>query len=324
MRRGIPDPRGLARLVRLVRAWRPGRAAQPHAAREPDGPRAPALRAGARALVSTIHNIYEGGRLRMAGLPADQRAGGPRDHHQPGRRRPLHSGAASCRPRCSRSFPTAWTPSATESVPPGTRRATAAEPRPRRPSSPGWRWDGSRPPRTIPTCCAPSPGCGEAQPAGGAAAGRARVAPGRDRGARGDARDWSGQRPVRGHPRGRAGVHDAWRTATSCPPPGRGCRWCCSRPRRRASPSSPPGSAAIRRWSGTGHRVPGAARRRRGAWARRCSVSWRCPRPSAGPWAPVATSTCAQHYGLGRVVDRYEAVYREVLRRKGAAAADAA
>jgi glycosyltransferase involved in cell wall biosynthesis len=31
-----------------------------------------------------------------------------------------------------------------------------------------------------------------------------------------------------------------------------------------------------------------------------------------------------QHYGLGRVVDRYEAVYREVLRRKGAAAADAA
>lgn len=31
-----------------------------------------------------------------------------------------------------------------------------------------------------------------------------------------------------------------------------------------------------------------------------------------------------QHYGLGRVVDRYEAVYRAVLRRKGAAAADAA
>jgi glycosyltransferase involved in cell wall biosynthesis len=24
-----------------------------------------------------------------------------------------------------------------------------------------------------------------------------------------------------------------------------------------------------------------------------------------------------QHYGLGRVVDRYEAAYREVLRRKG-------
>ncbi len=38
---------------------------------------------------------------------------------------------------------------------------------------------------------------------------------------------------------------------------------------------------------------------------------------SAGPWVPMASDHVRQHYGLGRVVDRYEAVYREVLRRKG-------
>jgi glycosyltransferase involved in cell wall biosynthesis len=66
MRPGVPDPRGLLRLIRLVRAWRPtvvhshmvhanlmARAARPFT-------RMPAL-------VSTIHNIYEAGRVWMLG-----------------------------------------------------------------------------------------------------------------------------------------------------------------------------------------------------------------------------------------------------------------
>jgi glycosyltransferase involved in cell wall biosynthesis len=66
MRRGIPDPRGLVRLVRLVRTWRP---TVLHSHMLHANLMARALRPFARipAVVSTIHNIYEGGRLRMLG-----------------------------------------------------------------------------------------------------------------------------------------------------------------------------------------------------------------------------------------------------------------
>jgi glycosyltransferase involved in cell wall biosynthesis len=66
MRRGVPDPRGLVRLIRLVRAWRP---TVLHSHMLHANLMARALRPFARipVVVSTIHNIYEGGRLRMLG-----------------------------------------------------------------------------------------------------------------------------------------------------------------------------------------------------------------------------------------------------------------
>jgi glycosyltransferase involved in cell wall biosynthesis len=66
MRRGIPDPRGLARLVRLVRAWHPT-VLHSHMLHANLMARAVRLFAPIPAVVSTIHNIYEGGRLRMLG-----------------------------------------------------------------------------------------------------------------------------------------------------------------------------------------------------------------------------------------------------------------
>lgn len=65
MRRGFADPRGLVRLVRLVRAWRPDVL---HSHMVHANIMARTLRPFVRvpAMVSTIHNIYEGGRLRMA------------------------------------------------------------------------------------------------------------------------------------------------------------------------------------------------------------------------------------------------------------------
>jgi len=65
MRRGIPDPRGLVRLVRLVRAWKPDviHSHMVHANLMARGLR---LLVRIPAVVSTIHNVYEGGRLRMA------------------------------------------------------------------------------------------------------------------------------------------------------------------------------------------------------------------------------------------------------------------
>ena len=64
MQRGVPDPRALVRLIRLVRAWRP---AVLHSHMLHANLMARALRPFARipAVVSTIHNIDEGGRLRM-------------------------------------------------------------------------------------------------------------------------------------------------------------------------------------------------------------------------------------------------------------------
>jgi glycosyltransferase involved in cell wall biosynthesis len=65
MRRGIPDPRGLIRLGRIVRAWKPD-VVHSHMVHANLMARALRLIQPVPAVVSTIHNIYEGGRLRMA------------------------------------------------------------------------------------------------------------------------------------------------------------------------------------------------------------------------------------------------------------------
>ena len=66
MRRGVPDPRGLARLARITRSWRPD-VVHSHMVHANLMARALRLVAPVPALVSTIHNIYEGGPLWMAG-----------------------------------------------------------------------------------------------------------------------------------------------------------------------------------------------------------------------------------------------------------------
>jgi glycosyltransferase involved in cell wall biosynthesis len=65
MRRGLPDPRGLVRLARLVRRWRPD-VVHSHMVHANLMARVLRLVAPVPALVSTIHNVYEGGRMRMA------------------------------------------------------------------------------------------------------------------------------------------------------------------------------------------------------------------------------------------------------------------
>ena len=65
MRRGVPDPRGLLAAGPAGPGVAARRGAQPHGPREPDGAGAPAA-CRSRRCVSTIHNIYEGGPLRMA------------------------------------------------------------------------------------------------------------------------------------------------------------------------------------------------------------------------------------------------------------------
>ncbi len=65
MRRGFPDPRGLARLARRVRAWKPD-VLHSHMIHANLMARALRLFVPVPALVSTIHNIYEGGPLWMA------------------------------------------------------------------------------------------------------------------------------------------------------------------------------------------------------------------------------------------------------------------
>ncbi len=66
MRRGVPDPRGLWRLIRLVRTWRPD-VLHSHMVHANLMARVVRLFARVPALVGTIHNIYEGGSLLMAG-----------------------------------------------------------------------------------------------------------------------------------------------------------------------------------------------------------------------------------------------------------------
>jgi glycosyltransferase involved in cell wall biosynthesis len=65
MRRGVPDPRGLVRLLRLARTWRPD-VLHSHMFHANLMARALRLLIPVPIMVSTIHNIYEGGPLRMA------------------------------------------------------------------------------------------------------------------------------------------------------------------------------------------------------------------------------------------------------------------
>lgn len=65
MPRGSPDPRGFLRLVALVREWRPD-VVHSHMWHANLMARMARLVAPMPALVCTIHNIYEGGFLRMA------------------------------------------------------------------------------------------------------------------------------------------------------------------------------------------------------------------------------------------------------------------
>jgi glycosyltransferase involved in cell wall biosynthesis len=72
MRRGLPDPRGLVRLIHLVRAWKPD-ILHSHMIHANLMARALRLLVPIPALVSTIHNIYEGGPLWMAAYRATNR-----------------------------------------------------------------------------------------------------------------------------------------------------------------------------------------------------------------------------------------------------------
>jgi len=72
MPRGYPDPRGLLRGVRLVRSWRPD-VVHSHMVHANLLARLLRLLAPMPVLVSTIHNIYEGGPLRMAAYRATNR-----------------------------------------------------------------------------------------------------------------------------------------------------------------------------------------------------------------------------------------------------------
>jgi glycosyltransferase involved in cell wall biosynthesis len=65
MRRGVPDPRGLIRLIRLVRSWKPD-VLHSHMVHANLLARVVRLFAPVPVMVSTIHNIYEGGPLWMA------------------------------------------------------------------------------------------------------------------------------------------------------------------------------------------------------------------------------------------------------------------
>ncbi|HEY7636597.1 MAG TPA: glycosyltransferase [Gemmatimonadales bacterium] len=64
MRRGVADPRGLVRLIRLVRRWRPD-ILHSHMVHANLMARALRLFARVPVMVSTIHSISDGGRLRM-------------------------------------------------------------------------------------------------------------------------------------------------------------------------------------------------------------------------------------------------------------------
>jgi glycosyltransferase involved in cell wall biosynthesis len=65
MRRGIPDPRGLARLIRIAKQWQPD-VLHSHMVHANLMARALQLVAPVPAVISTVHNIYEGNALLMA------------------------------------------------------------------------------------------------------------------------------------------------------------------------------------------------------------------------------------------------------------------
>jgi glycosyltransferase involved in cell wall biosynthesis len=72
MSRGIPDPRGLLQLARLIRRWKPD-VVHSHMVHANLMARAVRLLAPVPALVSTIHNIDEGGRALMVGYQLSNR-----------------------------------------------------------------------------------------------------------------------------------------------------------------------------------------------------------------------------------------------------------
>ncbi len=67
MRRGWPDPRGLMRLVRLARGWRPD-VVHSHMVHANLMARVLRLVVPVPVLINTIHNVYEGGWARMTAL----------------------------------------------------------------------------------------------------------------------------------------------------------------------------------------------------------------------------------------------------------------
>ena len=158
MRRGVPDPRGLVRLARLARAWRPD-VIHSHMVHANLMARALRLVAPVPALVSTIHNIYEGGPIRMA---AYRYTNGLVDHLT------IVSQAAADRFVGDRIVPRdllTVIPNGVDTEqyrqrPAGHARVAAALAGARTGRSCGSRSDGSRSRKTIPTCSAPSRGCG--------------------------------------------------------------------------------------------------------------------------------------------------------------------
>lgn len=66
IRRGVPDPRGLIRLIKLTRSWRPD-VVHSHMVHANLLARALRLFVRVPVLISTIHNVYEGGPVWMAG-----------------------------------------------------------------------------------------------------------------------------------------------------------------------------------------------------------------------------------------------------------------
>jgi glycosyltransferase involved in cell wall biosynthesis len=72
MPRGVPDPRALLQLRRLIREWRPD-VVHSHMVHANLMARVVRLVAPVPALVSTIHNIYEGGALLMTGYRVSNR-----------------------------------------------------------------------------------------------------------------------------------------------------------------------------------------------------------------------------------------------------------
>jgi hypothetical protein len=134
MARGIPDPRGLYRLAKLARAWKP-EVVHSHMVHANLMARALRLVVPVPVLVSTIHNIYEGGAVWMAAYRLTNRLV---DHMT------IISEAAADRFIGERIVPRALL----TVVPNGIDT--------------GWRSDASRTPRTIPTCCARSRRCGHA------------------------------------------------------------------------------------------------------------------------------------------------------------------
>ena len=72
MARGVPDPRGLFRVARLIRRWKPD-VVHSHMVHANLMARVVRLLAPVPSLVSTIHNIDEGGPLLMAGYRLSNR-----------------------------------------------------------------------------------------------------------------------------------------------------------------------------------------------------------------------------------------------------------